>query len=454
MSVYFNKRRAKWMYDFEVGGRRVVGYCPDSNGLPVQSRRSANEAEGVAKRKTHIAPTPMAASDLTFAEAVASLTHSWVDQSDATNKDRYAKELLQFFGPSTPIRLIGDIRVQEYIRFTRGRPLLIWAGGPTRKPDDPKNKRFWKAPQKPKSRSPATINQYLNLLRQIFAQALKFRDPITGDPIVRQVPEVKELDVPKRKARPVPEVILQDVLTTVPPHVVEAITATLYFGFRKGEAFRLQIRHIDFQIGGVRFFAEEVKDDEDEFLTGAPEAMAYLRKLVEQAEERGTTYLISWKRKRRSAKAQAEAPWVPIKNPKSAWRTAMKRIEAKYGARYRWHDIRAAFITHVAITSGGIAAQALARHSDFSTTRAYIHVADEVKRAAANRAAIRPALTETFPKSPIQESHTRSFGASRRSRKSLKRNGAPEEIRTPDPQIRSLWQAAESKGNFCKPALF
>lgn len=48
-------------------------------------------------------------------------------------------------------------------------------------------------------------------------------------------------------------------------------------------------------------------------------------------------------------------------------------------------------ITHIAITSGGMTAQSLARHADFSTTLNYIHVADEVKRAAANRAAIRPA---------------------------------------------------------------
>jgi len=109
---------------------------------------------------------------------------------------------------------------------------------------------------KQKKRSPVTINQYLNLLRQIFAQALKFRDPATGDPLLRQVPVVKDLDVPKRKARPVPEMVLKDVLEAVPQHVVEAITATLYFGFRKSEAFRLQIRHIDFELGGVRFFAE------------------------------------------------------------------------------------------------------------------------------------------------------------------------------------------------------
>jgi hypothetical protein len=41
----------------------------------------------------------------------------------------------------------------------------------------------------------------------------------------------------------------------------------------------------------------------------------------------------------------------------------MTLVEAKFGRRFRWHDTRAAFITHVALTSGAIAAQKLARHS-------------------------------------------------------------------------------------------
>jgi hypothetical protein len=59
----------------------------------------------------------------------------------------------------------------------------------------------------------------------------------------------------------------------------------------------------------------------------------------------------------------------------------MKAIEKKYGRRFRWHDLRAAFITHVAKTSGGIAAQALARHSDFGTTQAYIEIVGDLKIA-------------------------------------------------------------------------
>lgn len=81
--------------------------------------------------------------------------------------------------------MIGDLRVQEYVQFARSNPILIWTGGANLNTSDPQNAKFWRPPQKPKPRSPATINLYSNMLRQIFAQALKFRDPITGDTILR-----------------------------------------------------------------------------------------------------------------------------------------------------------------------------------------------------------------------------------------------------------------------------
>jgi hypothetical protein len=84
----------------------------------------------------------------------------------------------------------------------------------------------------------------------------------------------------------------------------------------------------------------------------------------------------------------------------------MKHVEAKFGTRYRWHDIRAAFITLYRDHERRCCAQSLARHADYETTLAYIHVADEVKRAAANRAAIRPALEYIPSKSPRQKSQT------------------------------------------------
>ena len=64
-------------------------------------------------------------------------------------------------------------------------------------------------------------------------------------------------------------------------------------------------------------------------------------------------------------------------------------MRAKYGRTWRWHDLRAAVITHVAMTSGGMMAQTLARHGDPQTTQGYIEVADGMRRLAADRIAAR-----------------------------------------------------------------
>jgi hypothetical protein len=131
-----------------------------------------------------------------------------------------------------------------------------------------------------------------------------------------------------------------------------------------------------------------VKDAEDEFLHGSPEAMAFVRRMVDQADERHTDYLVTVRRR---------GAWQPIKSPKTAWKTAMVAVQKEFGSRWRWHDIRAAYITHVALTSGPVAARRMARHADYKTTEGYVQIADEMLRQAAARAAQRPALTNVVP---------------------------------------------------------
>jgi len=63
-------------------------------------------------------------------------------------------------------------------------------------------------------------------------------------------------------------------------------------------------------------------------------------------------------------------------------------------------------------TNGGVAAQSLARHAEFSTTLNYIHATGEVKRAATNRAAVRPATKYTPAKSPIRAKNSGYFALS------------------------------------------
>jgi integrase len=242
-----------------------------------------------------------------------------------------------------------------------------------------------------KTRSAASVNRRLVTLRLILARAAKWRDPLTNQLILNEVPQFEDFPEPKRKARPTPEPVIERLIRLLPPHALDALMITLFFGFRSSEAFSLQESQVDWHAEGIRLFHDDVKDNEDSFLPGSQLAMGYLRCLAMEAQERGLRHLISFRREA-TRNADRQEPWRPIKKSRTAWKTAMKTIESEFGARWRWHDLRAAFITHVAITSGPVAAQALARHADFDTTRAYIEVADQVTRDAADKAVDRPAF--------------------------------------------------------------
>jgi integrase len=398
MTVYFNKNRKRWCYDFEHRRKRFAGYAQELDGSPCASRRAAAAAEARERERAVIAPKLPRAGDYTLAQAFAELTPAWSRLDDYENKKRYIRELVRFFGEDTAIAAIGPAEVEAYTEFARTQPLRIWTGGPSRPAGEAKNAHFWKTSEK--RRSPRTVNLYLKTLDQALTRAASVRDPITGASAIKMRPAVAKLAVPKRKARPVPEAVLSEVLNSVPGHIADAIVLTLYFGFRRGEVFTLQIHQADFDNGGVRLEAGAVKDDEDAFIPGAPAAMAFLQRLVDQARTRKTANLITWRRSYKDAARQAAEPWAPILSPKRAWSTVMDAIEGKFGRRWRWHDLRASFITHVAMTSGAAAAQKMARHSRYATTEAYVEVADEERRIAAARTAERPALRLIRDKQP------------------------------------------------------
>ena len=385
MTIYFSKERQHWRYDFVAMGVRYTGYCCDAEGKPVASKSAAKQAEGVEKRKAAIAPRVASTQDVTLAQMMAKLKPTWERQNDWPNKKRYMRELLAHFGSATPIADIGETEVAEYVNHARRQSIRIWTGGP-RNTEAPARRKQAAHKIGKRRRSDATVNLHLHMLRQVFTAASALRDPITKVPVISSVPRVPILKTLKRKARPVPEDVLTRVLTIVPQHIVDAMRLTLYFGLRQTEALQLKTHHVDFHGEAIRLYAEDVKDKEDAFLPGGPAAMEFLTRLVAQARERGLEHLISYQPRGK------DKAWRPIKSPKTAWATAMRAVKAEFGARWRWHDIRASFITDVAVNSGPVAAQSLARHSDYETTKGYIEVADEIRRNAADRTALRPAL--------------------------------------------------------------
>jgi len=390
MTVFFDKARGRWRYDFELGGIRHAQECRGPDGKPVSSRRGALDAEAEVKRIARIAPKLPRVNDLMIGDVMNALSEGWMRQPRWAERQRMVRELLDFFGPATPMRGIDGARIQDYITFALSQPLMVWRGGPTKTPGALVER--WRPHPQGKMRSPARVNRYLVLLRAAFDRAYNTRDPLTHERAIEEIPPIKDLAETKRKARPVPDDVLAEVMEALPAHVTEALKVTLFFGLRRSEVFSLTISQVDFEARGIRLDGHLVKDREDAFLPGGSHAMQFLAQLVDQARDRGTRYLITW-RPGSSEKARPESlKWRPVKSPKSAWTTAMVAVEKKLGARWRWHDIRAAFITQVAMTVGAVAAQKMARHSDFKTTQGYVEVADQVMRDAAEKAGARPAF--------------------------------------------------------------
>jgi integrase len=388
VTVSFNKDRQRWMFDFQHKGKRHQGYCLDANREPVASKSAAKQAEGVEKRKAAIGPKVADPREVTLGQVVAVMQTRWQREATWEDKKRQAREIIRYFGSATAMREITADRIRAYTDFGLAQTLKVWTGGPghDRDRDEEELHTLWK--DTGRTRSPATVNRYLSLLRQIIGQAAAMRDT-DGRTVLDFVPQIKELPELKRRARPTPEPVLETVIGKLPPHAGEAVILTLFFGFRASEVFTLEIPQVDFTANGVWLAAEDVKDREDAFLPGSSEAMAFLRQLVEQAKERGVRRPITYRRHPNSKKS---GEWRPIAGARSAWKRVMDDVEKETGRRYRWHDLRAAFITHIALTSGPVAAQRMARHSNYETTQAYVEVADKIRRGAATDAAARPAL--------------------------------------------------------------
>lgn len=394
MTTYFDKQRRKWRYDAWRDGARYTGYCenvPTPDGAPriVNSKRAADQAEAAALELAKLTPKIAPAGAVTIGQVAAALIPTWKREARWLNTKRNLEEILAFFKANTPIAEIGADRVLEYVDYCLSRPKKVWAGGPKRDPKDPANERFWRTGQG--TRGPATTNLYLEVLRDIFARARLIRDPITRMPAIAEAPPVPFLAIPKRIARPVPDAGIAIAFdAAVTPHFAEAIELTLHFAFRRAEAFGLTRRHIDRTKRGIVLRAHEVKDAEDVFLAASADAWALLMRLDAQAEERGTPYLIA---RPRRASDPAGAEWLPLKNQKRAWARVQRQLKEKLGETWRWHDLRATTLTHVAWKAGPLPAQHLGRHSDYRTTAKYVAAApDAAKQQIADTASSLPAL--------------------------------------------------------------
>ncbi len=159
MTIWFDKARKRWRYDFELQGVRYAKECADAAGNPVANRRAAQDAENDARKVARMIGKIPRAPELTFAQVLSSLSEHWMTTADWPNKQRYARELLAFFGGETLMRDIDGARIQDYIAFAMKQPRMVWIGGSSRKRDAADAQKFWRADPHGRTRAPSIHGQ-------------------------------------------------------------------------------------------------------------------------------------------------------------------------------------------------------------------------------------------------------------------------------------------------------
>lgn len=401
MSVYRNKQRdGEWRYNFYIGKQRFFGPCLDKDGQPVAKKSEALAAEELAKvaarQQISLAKSGIRPGVYTFAQASALYLQRKNGKTDFANHKRYVHEIRNFEAFAGGAKAMRDITLEDcegYKTFCGQQTVKKWIGGAKRKKTDAGADRFWKDTGRP--RSPREINNYLKCLKAVLTIGTKVRDPITRQPILDDVPEIRLQRVPRRQPRPIGDNELEARLGAAKPWTREAAELARLFGLRKAEALTIGRRHVDREIEGLRFDAGETKSGNDEFAFGGEAGWQLLLELEAQAISRGVEHLITWPGpKKWRAWLRGEEiknhEWRHLKGIERSWRSTAKRAGIVGG--HTFHKIRARFITEVAKVQPA-AAQEAARHRDASTTALYIKLAaTEIRDAVRQANARRPAL--------------------------------------------------------------
>lgn len=419
----FRDAHGFWMYDFQFRGKRFARRCLEADGAPANSRRQAEAIEAAARTAARLAAkgqTIARPSDYTLVEAVAKRADAARDLDNWPSIMPLHADILDFFGALKPIREIDDAAAAEYKAHVKTLTRRIWIGGPG-KNRDRADTRHWRDTGKPLA--DRTRNAYLVELGAILSIAADTRLPGSDVPVLPRRPKIALFDLPKRDPTPVPLHILAAIEAhpATPAHLRDAVMLVRLFGLRRDEAFAATTAWIDWDNGGLRVPAEIAKNDSDDFLPANEEARALLMRLAAEAEARRQAAsggargrntpepLIVYRKPGQDALKRPFAAR-PIKDARGAWHAALDRVGAD--RRYRFHDVRATYITQIAHVAPDKVTQDLARHANAATTARYVKLADDAKKRAVEmmpRAIDAPKPGDFARKSPNQESQSKTL---------------------------------------------
>lgn len=403
MSMWYDSARKRWRYDFQINKVRYAGIVIDPVlKTPVQQKTEAKMiVQGLrvaaAKRTPEEKPTPGA---YTLGMAMNAVAADVEGKSEESKYNKYIREFLEFYGPTTPIAEITKMRIQDYINWALKQKIGVYVGGPRQQDSEER-----KVKKGERSRAANTVKRYLNALHKAFDIANATIDPVTQIPFLPRIPEFPSVATIKRIPRPPEDSLLIKMLAAAPSHLRDAILLSILIGFRKSELFEnLEIDQVDFERHGIWMDGEHTKGQRDEFMPANEAAMEILTRLVKQSRKEGQTRLILYYPPK--PKKGVAPPPRPIKDSRTAWRTLRKKFGIE--KRHRFHDLRAAYITALAYQASPRVVQELARHKSMATTQMYIKIADPAQRSAVEAIGVNRGIIGGFSADVNKESQTRS----------------------------------------------
>lgn len=354
MTVYYNKSKSAWLYDFQKNGERYQGYCYNKKGEHVKTKTEAKESENILKAQLVNIPKKRPQiyipNAYTLGEACRDyFNHIKNDNKKPKNEQGHIKVFFSFWGIEKPLVLINKDEIDRFNEFMLNTPYTRQENGA----------KYW--------RSTKTVNRYLDTLKSIVSLAFESEK-------IEYPRKIKKLKTEEKVPTPVPIEILKLIIENSAEHLVHFINIAVNTGMRLSEMTTLKTQQLhlkDRQIileGNTKSRKGRVIFINDECF----ESILYFLRNRGKSE-----YLITYEGH-------------PIRTPRTAWINAQRRAGIK--KPYRIHDMRASFCTLLAQTPNASEyyISMAAGHSNPSVTRRYLAALDTVQRNMIDSISINP----------------------------------------------------------------
>lgn len=433
MTVYYDKERNRWRYNFRHQGKRYSGYCihPKTQAL-AGNKTEARAVEDIirGKLKEQPAAVPSVRHYYTLAEAMAAYYKRKQGRIDLRDSKKMSPEILAFFGTDCDLKKVKE-RLPEYLDFACKQKIRVFMGK-----DVEGNRKF---KETDRFRSPAQVNNYIAFLGRV-VRAFRKSLPEDQRPLVPEDLEPDYLKTPKRLPTPLYLSDMKKILDELDPvehaHLRLGFLLAINTGMRESEITDIRDKQYIQEVRLIILDTQQTKSD-----AARPIYISDLvHEILMECRARGDSL---WQALENNPGLQAEysqkygiesrgdIPFIlyqprgknELRPVRKLWARAWREARERAGVSKRGHDTRGGFVTDLLSDNTDLmSTKELAGHQNIQTTMIYARAANSNMRDAVERQGKRMAeMMELHTKVAHRKDTTASENII--TLKSLKKNG-------------------------------